>query len=40
MAIAENGAVERSCFTLDLGAIRRNAETLLRAAGVPNYGRS
>jgi alanine racemase len=25
--------VERSCFTLDLGAIRRNAETLLRAAG-------
>jgi len=26
-------AVERSCFTLDLGAIRRNAETLLRAAG-------
>lgn len=26
-------AVERSSFTLDLGAIRRNAETLLRAAG-------
>jgi alanine racemase len=25
--------VERSCFTLDLGVIRRNAETLLRAAG-------
>jgi alanine racemase len=25
--------VERSCFTLDLGAVRRNAETLLRAAG-------
>ena len=25
--------VERSCFTIDLGAIRRNAETLLRAAG-------
>jgi alanine racemase len=25
--------VERSSFTLDLGAIRRNAETLLRAAG-------
>ena len=24
--------MERSCFTLDLGAIRRNAETLLRAA--------
>jgi alanine racemase len=24
--------VERSCFTLDLGAIRRNAEALLRAA--------
>ena len=33
MAIAENGPVERSCFTLDLGAIRRNAEILLRAAG-------
>ena len=26
------GRMERSCFTLDLGAIRRNAETLLRAA--------
>ncbi len=25
--------MERSCFTLDLGAIRRNAEALLRAAG-------
>ena len=25
--------MERSCFTLDLGAIRRNAETLLRSAG-------
>ena len=25
--------MERSCFTVDLGAIRRNAETLLRAAG-------
>jgi alanine racemase len=25
--------VERSCFTIDLGAIRRNAQTLLRAAG-------
>ena len=25
--------MERSCFTIDLGAIRRNAETLLRAAG-------
>ncbi|MFO7572096.1 MAG: alanine racemase [Gaiellaceae bacterium] len=24
--------MERSCFTIDLGAIRRNAETLLRAA--------
>jgi alanine racemase len=31
--IAENGSVERSSFTLDLGAIRRNAATLLRAAG-------
>jgi alanine racemase len=31
-AIAENGAVERSSFTIDLGAIRRNAATLLRAA--------
>jgi alanine racemase len=27
------GGMERSCFTIDLGAIRRNAETLLRAAG-------
>jgi alanine racemase len=27
------GAVARSTFTIDLGAIRRNAETLLRAAG-------
>jgi alanine racemase len=25
--------MERSCFTIDLGAVRRNAETLLRAAG-------
>lgn len=25
--------MERSCFTIDLGAIRRNTETLLRAAG-------
>ncbi len=25
--------MERSCFTIDLGAIRRNAATLLRAAG-------
>ena len=24
--------MERSCFTLDLGAIRRNAATLLKAA--------
>jgi alanine racemase len=31
-AIAENGAVERSSFTIDLNAIRRNAATLLRAA--------
>src|SRR5262245_12052413 len=31
--MAENDGLERSCFTLDLGAIRRNAETLLRAAG-------
>ena len=30
--MAENARVERSCFTIDLGAIRRNAETLLRAA--------
>ena len=28
----QNARVERSCFTIDLGAIRRNAETLLRAA--------
>jgi alanine racemase len=27
------GVMERSCFTVDLGAIRRNAQTLLRAAG-------
>ena len=27
------GAVERSSFTIDMGAIRRNAETLRRAAG-------
>lgn len=27
------GGVERSCFTIDLGAIRRNAQTLLNAAG-------
>jgi alanine racemase len=32
-AIAENAHVERSCFTIDLGAIRRNAEALLSAAG-------
>ena len=25
--------MERSSFTIDLGAVRRNAETLLRAAG-------
>jgi alanine racemase len=31
-AIADNGAVERSSFTIDLGAIRRNAATLRRAA--------
>jgi alanine racemase len=30
--MAENDRVERSSFTLDLGAIRRNAETLRRAA--------
>ena len=30
--MAENDSVERSCFTLDLGAIRRNAAALLRAA--------
>jgi alanine racemase len=29
----QNGRVERSCFTLDVSAIRRNAEMLLRAAG-------
>jgi alanine racemase len=28
----ENGCVERSNFTIDLGAIRRNAATLMRAA--------
>jgi alanine racemase len=28
----DNGAVERSAFTIDLGAIRRNAATLSRAA--------
>jgi alanine racemase len=27
------GRVERSCITIDLGAVRRNAETMLRAAG-------
>jgi len=31
--VLENADVERSSFTIDLGAIRRNAETLLRAAG-------
>jgi alanine racemase len=31
--MAENDCVERSCFTLDLGAIRRNAAALLRAVG-------
>ena len=31
--LRENGSVERSCFTLDLGAIRRNAATLAKAAG-------
>jgi alanine racemase len=30
--IAENAVVERSCFTLDLGAVRRNAAVLLHAA--------
>ncbi len=30
--MAENDPVERSCFTIDLGAIRRNAAALLRAA--------
>jgi alanine racemase len=33
LAIAENGRVERSSFTIDLGAIRRNTARLLRAAG-------
>ena len=32
--------MERSSFTLDLGAIRRNAEALLRAAGEPSCGPS
>ena len=31
--MAENVRVERSCFTIHAGAIRRNAELLLRAAG-------
>jgi alanine racemase len=31
--MADNGPVERSCFTIDLGAVRRNTGTLLRAAG-------
>jgi alanine racemase len=31
--MAENAPVERSSFTVDLGAIRRNARTLLEAAG-------
>lgn len=31
--MADNGRVDRSLFTVDLGAIRRNAEALLRAAG-------
>jgi alanine racemase len=30
--MADNAGVERSSFTIELGAIRRNAETLLRAA--------
>jgi alanine racemase len=30
--MAENGGVERSSFTLDLGAVRRNTATLVRAA--------
>ena len=30
--MADNASVERSSFTIDLGAIRRNAATLLRAA--------
>ena len=29
----ENADMERSCFTIDLGAIRRNVQTLLSAAG-------
>jgi alanine racemase len=33
LAIAENGRVERSSFTIDLGAIRRNTARLLHAAG-------
>ena len=32
LSLARIKNVERSCFTLDLGAIRRNAATLLRAA--------
>jgi alanine racemase len=32
LSSGENDRVERSCFTLDLGAIRRNAGTLVRAA--------
>jgi alanine racemase len=31
--VFENACVERSLFTIDLRAVRRNAETLLRAAG-------
>src|SRR5262249_8413270 len=31
-SIPENGRMERSSFTIDLGAIRRNTETLIRAA--------
>ena len=31
--MAENARVQRSMFTIDLGAVRRNAGTLLRAAG-------
>jgi alanine racemase len=31
--LAENDSMERSTVTIDLGAIRRNAETLRRAAG-------
>ena len=33
-------AVERSCFTLDLGAVRRNAETLCAPRAAPSCGRS